>query len=96
MNTKNVYEGSTMSVSWTKKDFEMRCKLLIKERVKSMLDEFMSYETTGNDFVERMSDELNRDVIENKKGRVVELDNKLYEMFLNNISEHISSGLKIK
>lgn len=68
----------------------------VKETIKGMINgimgDYITYEWSGSDFSERVSDESGVNVVD--KERSVELDMDLYNKFVEHLTEHLCSGLE--
>ena len=63
----------------------------VKEIINGVMNEYISYEWSGSDFSEKVSDESGVNVVETEP--TMKLDKELYEKFVNHLTEVICSGL---
>jgi hypothetical protein len=63
----------------------------VKEIINGIMGEYISYEWSGSDFSEKVSDVSGVDVVSTEP--TMELDKELYEKFLNHLTEVVCSGL---
>ena len=63
----------------------------VKEIINGIMSEYISYEWSGFDFSDKVSDESGVNVVSVKP--TMELDKELYEKFLNHLTEVVCSGL---
>jgi hypothetical protein len=66
-------------------------KKSVREIINGVMSEYISYEWSGSDFSEKVSDVSGVDVVETET--TMKLDTELYEKFLNHLTEVVCSGL---
>jgi DNA mismatch repair ATPase MutS len=68
---------------------------IVREKVTTLLTDFIEHDTYGNDFTNDIREELRMKVTELDE-RSVDLDMDLFDKFIDNVTAHISSGLIVE
>ena len=69
-------------------------EIFVKEKLTSLITDFLFSGSTGNDFIHDMNERFNFGLeLCELHDRTIEIDKELLEKCLNNITRHVCSGI---